>query len=158
MNLPKLNRLFHRWASILIAGPVLLVILTGILLLLKKDVAWIQPPTMSGSSAELKISFDEILDIARSVPEAAIKDWDDIDRLDVRPGEGMLKVRGFNQWEIQSEEPVVVSEDSQDAQEPEKLSKGGTGTLAWLWGFVRAYGGARDENVTAQSASRNSRN
>ena len=101
MKLPKLIRSFHRWASILIAGPVLLVILTGLLMLLKKDVAWIQPPTMNGSSAEMKISFDEILDVARSVPEAAIEDWGDIDRLDVRPGMGMLKVRGVNQWEIQ---------------------------------------------------------
>jgi hypothetical protein len=35
------------------------------------------------------------------VPEAEIESWDDIDRLDVRPDRGMLKVRSKNSWEIQ---------------------------------------------------------
>ena len=67
----------------------------------KKDVAWIQPPTQRGSTEELGIGFEEILASARSVPEAGIKGWDDVDRLDVRPSKGMLKVRARNRWEIQ---------------------------------------------------------
>ena len=101
MKLPRFNRAFHRWVSILIATPLLLVIGTGILLLLKKDVDWIQPPTRLGSTTELHLTFDQILAIARTVPEAEIHGWDDIDRLDVRPTKGMLKVRARNRWEIQ---------------------------------------------------------
>jgi len=101
MKPAKFNRVFHRWVSVVISLPLLLVIGTGLLLLLKKDVAWIQPPTQRGSTKELGIIFDQVLASARSVPEADIKGWDDIDRLDVRPSKGMLKVRANNRWEIQ---------------------------------------------------------
>ncbi|NWK55306.1 PepSY domain-containing protein [Verrucomicrobiaceae bacterium N1E253] len=97
----KFNRLFHRWGSILIALPVLLVIVTGILLLLKKDSDWIQPPTQTGSSKDLLVSFDQVLEVVRSVPEAEVESWQDVDRLDVRPGKGMLKLRSKNGWEVQ---------------------------------------------------------
>jgi uncharacterized iron-regulated membrane protein len=85
----------------MIAMPFLLVIGTGILLLLKKDVDWIQPPTRQGSTDELQLTFDQVLAIARAVPEAGINGWEDVDRLDVRPAKGMLKVRARNRWEIQ---------------------------------------------------------
>ena len=97
----KFNRVFHRWASVLIALPLLLVIGTGLLLMLKKEVAWIQPPIQQGSTKEPGITFDRILAIAQSVPEAEINGWEDVDRLDVRPLKGMLKVRAMNRWEIQ---------------------------------------------------------
>jgi len=71
------------------------------MLQLKKRIAWIQPPTLEGVSREPGLTFDQILQVARSVPEAQIDGWDDIDRLDVRPSEGMLKVRGVNRWEVQ---------------------------------------------------------
>ena len=101
MKFPKLNRNLHRWGAILTALPLLLVIITGIFLLLKKDVDWIQPPTKRGSTEELELKFDQILEIAKSVPEAEIKGWGDVDRLDVRPSKGMVKVRAENRWEVQ---------------------------------------------------------
>ena len=39
--------------------------------------------------------------MAKTVPQAKIESWDDVDRLDVRPSKGMVKVRGKNRWEIQ---------------------------------------------------------
>ena len=101
MNLSKLNRDIHRWGSILIAIPVAVIIVTGVILQFKKESAWIQPATNEGSSSELLISFDEILVAAQNVPEAEVRSWDDIDRVDVRPGKGMLKVRCKNRWEVQ---------------------------------------------------------
>lgn len=49
----------------------------------------------------MKIGFDRILDIARAVPEAGIENWNDIERLDVRPNKGIAKVRCVNHWEVQ---------------------------------------------------------
>ena len=78
------------------------MLITGILLQLKKDVDWIQPPTMSGENIQnLSLSFDKILDISSSVSEANISSWEDVDRLDVRPNKGIVKVRARNNWEIQ---------------------------------------------------------
>jgi uncharacterized iron-regulated membrane protein len=101
MKLSKINRVGHNWISVGIAIPLGIVIVTGILLLLKKDIDWIQPHTAGGSSTELALSFDDILTIARTIPEAQIKTWKDVNRLDVRPGKGMLKVRAENSWEVQ---------------------------------------------------------
>jgi len=74
---------------------------TGGLLLLKKDIAWIQPPTVKAEVGKPHISFDEILEAIHTVPEAATAQWNDIDRLDVRPGKGVIKVRLKNNWEVQ---------------------------------------------------------
>jgi uncharacterized iron-regulated membrane protein len=101
MTFAKLDRVLHRWGSLLIALPLLLVISTGILLLLKKQVAWIQPPTQRGTSQELVLTFDQILEISKTVPDARIRTWEDIDRLDIRPSRGMVKVRSKSRWEIQ---------------------------------------------------------
>ena len=101
MKLSKLNRDVHRWGSILVALPLAVIIVSGVILQLKKDAAWIQPPTQSGSTGGLSLSFAQILAATQAVPEAEVETWDDIDRLDVRPGKGMLKVRCQNRWEVQ---------------------------------------------------------
>ncbi|MEM0967871.1 MAG: PepSY-associated TM helix domain-containing protein [Verrucomicrobiota bacterium] len=97
----RLNRRFHYWGAFLSALPVLIIICTGILLLLKKEFAWIQPPTISGSSETPSISFEEILAATKTAPEAKEVDWSSIDRLDVNPRKGVVKVRTKNRWEIQ---------------------------------------------------------
>ena len=101
MKFHQLNRVLHRWGSVIVAAPLLLVIITGILLQLKKESDWIQPPTQRGSSSEPSLSFERILEVVKTVPEADVQSWEDIDRLDVRPSRGMLKVRVENRWEIQ---------------------------------------------------------
>jgi uncharacterized iron-regulated membrane protein len=97
----RLNRKTHYWGAIICAVPVLIIILTGILLLLKKNFDWIQPPTQKGTSEVPMLSYEDLLARAKSVPEAGIVSWDDIDRLDVRPGKGLIKVVAKNRWEIQ---------------------------------------------------------
>ena len=101
MRISLLSRKFHRWGAVLTALPLCLILATGILLQFKKEAHWIQPSTRKGSGTRPELSFDRILDIVRATPEAGLRDWADIDRLDVRPGKGMVKVRGMNQWEVQ---------------------------------------------------------
>ena len=101
MKLSKLSRVWHRWGSIIALVPLMIIIVSGIFLQLKKEFAFIQPPTQAGSGSQLSIGFDRILEVAKTVPQAEIASWDDIDRLDVRPSKGMVKVRGKNRWEIQ---------------------------------------------------------
>ncbi len=97
----KWNRRLHRWGAIAVGLPLLLVIATGLLLQLKKQLDWVQPPEMRGVGGEPSISLDDMLAAARSVPEAGVASWDDIDRVDLRPGKGMAKIRTRNAWEVQ---------------------------------------------------------
>lgn len=101
MRFSKLNRDIHRWGSIITAVPVIVIIVTGIILQWKKDAAWVQPPTQIGVDSQPTISFDRILEVAKSDPKADVNSWEDIDRLDVRPGKGIVKVRANSRWEIQ---------------------------------------------------------
>jgi len=96
-----LNRKLHRWAAIVTALPIVIVIVSGIILQVKKEFDWIQPPTQLGTDNVPVLSFDQILDAVRDVPDAGLTSWEDIDRLDVRPGKGIIKVRGNNDQEIQ---------------------------------------------------------
>jgi uncharacterized iron-regulated membrane protein len=101
MKLQVLNRKIHYWAAIVVALPALVIMVTGLILQLKKEWSWVQPPELRGSGKQPAISFERILEACRQVPEAEIQSWSDINRLDVRPARGMVKVRAQNDWEIQ---------------------------------------------------------
>jgi uncharacterized iron-regulated membrane protein len=101
MSAPKWNRKLHRWGAIIAAAPVLVVLVSGLLLQLKKESNWVQPPTQRGASDVPVIGFERVLEVARGVPDAGIETWADIDRLDVRPTKGVIKVRSRNRWELQ---------------------------------------------------------
>ena len=101
MKLSRQSRVFHRWGSIIALLPITVIIFSGIVLQLKKVSSYVQPPTQSGSGTEPAIDFDRILEVARTVPEAEIETWEDVDRLDVRPGKGVVKVRCKNRYEVQ---------------------------------------------------------
>jgi len=99
---PRLwNRKLHRWGSIAVAVPFLVVVCTGLLLQLKKQLAWVQPPEQKTSVHVPTVSMEQILATAKSVPEAKVSSWEDIDRLDVRPGKGIVKVATVDHWELQ---------------------------------------------------------
>ena len=80
--------------------------ITGVLLALKKDVNIIQPPTQKGVSKDLAEwkSLDEISRLAEKTFHEVYPDQKEnkIDRLDVRPSKGIVKVL-FKEgnWEVQ---------------------------------------------------------
>jgi hypothetical protein len=101
MKASVFNRKIHRWAAVATALPVIIIIASGLVLQVKKSFSWIQPPTKRGVSQELVLSFDEILTAVSKIPEVSLQSWEDINRLDVRPGKGIIKVRGNNNMEVQ---------------------------------------------------------
>ena len=94
------TRKLHRWGAILTALPLLLVIVSGLILQLKKELDWVQPPTEKGKGAAA-VDWQQVLAVAQSVPEAEVETWEDIDRLDVRPGKSLIKIQAVNHWEVQ---------------------------------------------------------
>lgn len=102
MSNPRIiNRRLHRWGAVSVAVPFLLVLLTGLLLQVKKQVAWVQPPERTTDAVAPAVAWERILEVARSVPEAEVARWGDIDRVDMRPGKGMAKVLSNSRWELQ---------------------------------------------------------
>ncbi len=94
----------HKWIGISISAFLVITAVTGFLLLLKKEYAWIQPPTQKGSPGNLE-SFLSLSDAWRHVEAADHPDFqhvDDIDRIDVRVDKRVYKVRSkHNHTEIQ---------------------------------------------------------
>ena len=101
MKLNLLTRRTHYWATALIAVPFALVLLTGILLQLKKQLPWVQPAEMRGGKSLNWVGFQEVLGALKSRPELGIQDWRDVQRLDIRPSKGIAKAILDSGWEVQ---------------------------------------------------------
>ena len=98
-----LYRKAHYWGSLIIAVPTLIMITTGILLLVKKEFQWIQPPSQKGMSqgAVPTQSFEKLFKRAQMTPEMQVKKWTDLERIEVKPGKGIIKFISINCWELQ---------------------------------------------------------
>ncbi|XOV80403.1 MAG: PepSY domain-containing protein [Aestuariibacter sp.] len=100
-KLRQFSRQIHLWLAVTILIPSVIVIGSGILLQIKKQSDWIQPPTLKGQSNEPGISFSHLLDVVKSIPELEVSDWEQVERVDVRPNKGLIKVLVSNNWEAQ---------------------------------------------------------
>lgn len=100
---PILLRKVHHWGSLLIMMQVGIMIGAGLLLMLKKELEWIQPPTRTGVDTDSvpTATFDTLFQAARSVPQAGIDSWLDLERVDVKPGKGVVKFVSASNWEVQ---------------------------------------------------------
>lgn len=80
-----------------------LIIGAGLLLSLKKEIDWLQPPTIRGAAPTdvPTQTIDELFAVAKSIPELAITDWRDLSRVDFKPGKGAVKFVAENNWEVQ---------------------------------------------------------
>jgi uncharacterized iron-regulated membrane protein len=81
--------------------PLFVIIVTGLLLQVKKEFSWIQPPTQRGVGKVPTVSFEQMLAAARTASEAKIQGWADIDRVDLRPSQGVAKLHTPAGWEVQ---------------------------------------------------------
>ncbi len=98
-----LFRKIHHWGSLVIMVQMGLIIGAGLLLMLKKEISWIQPPTAKGveRDAAPPMTIDALFAVARSVPELQVNSWAELARVDVKPGKGIVKFVAENNWEAQ---------------------------------------------------------
>jgi hypothetical protein len=101
MSFNVLNRKVHYWISFGAALPMIVMIASGLLLQSKKHWAWVQPVEQRGTGTEPVIGLDEVLAALRTVPEMNVQTWDDVNRLDVRIGRGVVKAWLMNGYEVQ---------------------------------------------------------
>ncbi|MEO7634748.1 MAG: PepSY-associated TM helix domain-containing protein [Sphingomicrobium sp.] len=96
---PRLLRKIHYWTSLPLMLTIFVIAVTGSLLALKKDFATLQPPTQSGSRpGDLRQPLADI--VAAALP-AAKATAADVERIDVRPGDGIAKVVFDSRTEVQ---------------------------------------------------------
>lgn len=131
----------HRWGAFLVAAPFLLVVVSGLLLQLKKELSWVQPPTKKGRGKEPTLPMDELLAVVKDRREVGVSSWADIDRLDIRPKDGVVKVQCKNRYEVQVDFQTgdVLQVEYRRSDLIESLHDGSWfGEEAKLWVFLPA--------------------
>ena len=101
VNLNRLSRQIHYWATAFVALPVLLIIGSGILLQMKKQWSWVQPQEQRGTGQIPGVSLVEVLESVQSQTPHGVRGWQDVNRIDIRPGRGVAKVWLRNGFEVQ---------------------------------------------------------
>ncbi len=103
MKTQMLLRKIHHWGSLLIMVQVGLVISAGLLLQVKKQIEWVQPPTIKGEelSSVPTRSISDLFETAKSIEELELTQWADLSRVDFKPGKGIVKFVAENNWEAQ---------------------------------------------------------
>ena len=96
-----LNRKVHYWAAAIIAIPALVLLASGLLLQSKKHWSWVQPTEHRGTGKVPVIDLNQVLQSVRNDPELGVTTWDDVNRIDVRPGRGVAKVWLHSGYEVQ---------------------------------------------------------
>ena len=140
-KLRQLSRKLHLWFALAIFIPALIVFGSGILLQVKKQSDWVQPPTLSGVGTQPELSFERILTITAAIPELDVSQWRDIKRVDVRPAKGILKVVAENDWEAQidAQSGDVLQVAYRRSDIIESVHDGSWfGDFAKLWVFLQA--------------------
>jgi hypothetical protein len=101
MRFNVLNRKVHYWASFIVAAPLLVMIVTGLLLQAKKHWSWVQPVEHRGTGKSPAIGLEDVLNSLKTVPGMNVTSWGDVNRLDVRPSRGVVKAWLMNGYEVQ---------------------------------------------------------
>lgn len=92
MRAGLLNRKIHYWLSVWLALPMAVIAVTGLLLQFKKSLSWVQPPEHRRELALPIADWSVLLAAARSHPDLAVRDWHDVERVELRPSKGLVKL------------------------------------------------------------------
>ena len=134
----RLFRSIHRWVSIPLLVFMFLIGTTGLLLGWKKQTALL-PPTASGTvqAPAAWISFSQVMEVAEKYAADELQIEAEIDRIDVRPDDGVAKVL-FNEvfWEVQVDLSTgqVLSANQRTSDIIEKIHDGSIVDWAGNWG------------------------
>lgn len=102
MKTHKLMRDIHYWGAIISALPMVIIIVAGILLMLKKEFDWIQPSSARSTGAGVPtISVNQLFDAVVADGRLNVQEWQDLDRADIKPGKGIIKFSDNDGMEAQ---------------------------------------------------------
>jgi uncharacterized iron-regulated membrane protein len=140
-------RTLHRWTGLTLSLIVLVMSITGILLAWKKEVELLQPPTQKGKSTQLAEwkTVEEVARTAMKAIDSVTQEKNEIDRMDVRPDKGIIKVLFKKKsWEVQVDATTgkVLSAGKRHADWIEKVHDGSiiTDTFKVIYSTIAGLG------------------
>lgn len=77
------------------------MVASGILLQLKKQLTWVQPPEQKPPIKALAIGPEQMLQALQQDPELKVQSWDQVERIDIRPKKGLAKLTLETGLEVQ---------------------------------------------------------
>ena len=77
------------------------MVASGILLQLKKQLTWVQPPEQKPPIKALAIGPEQMLQALQQDPELNVQSWDQVERIDIRPKKGLAKLTLETGLEVQ---------------------------------------------------------
>lgn len=108
MNTKRLIRDIHHWGSIIVALPIAIMIGAGLLLMVKKEFNWLQPPTQRGAGLEISADggfeaqpLQTLFQAARQAKPGSFTEWNELARVDIKPGGDIVKFVSADNWEVQ---------------------------------------------------------
>lgn len=92
MRAGYVNRKIHYWLSLWLALPMALIAVTGLLLQFKKSLSWVQPPEHRQELTLPLAAWPDLLRAAQADAQLGVRDWNDVERVELRPSKGLIKL------------------------------------------------------------------
>lgn len=126
----------HKWIGLSICLVVAVTAVTGFLLLVKKEFSSIQPPTQEGAEGTVEqfLPISEVFAAVHASGNPAFATADDIDRIDLRPGERVHKVRskhGYEEIQVCAVTGAILSEAWRPSDLIESIHDGSWFAAVW---------------------------
>jgi uncharacterized iron-regulated membrane protein len=130
-NISKRTRTYraiHKWIALPALVFMFIISSTGLLLGWKKQVALL-PPTQKGMTAETSawLSLDKLTDIAQKHVSDSLQLDVTVDRMDIRPAKGIIKVRfveHFQELQLDLQTGKILSVSTRGSDIIEKIHDG----------------------------------
>lgn len=101
MRAGYLNRKIHYWLSLWLALPMALIAVTGLLLQFKKSLTWVQPQEQPRELQLPLAEWPQLLRAAQADASLGVASWQDVERVELRPSRGLIKLVSTNGQEAQ---------------------------------------------------------
>ena len=133
----------HKWTGICFSLFFLVIAVTGFLLLMKKEFAWIQPPTKVGKKGTEKdfLSMNKLFEIVYAHNHPDFRSLNDIDRVDFRPGKSVYKVRSrhnHSELQVDAVSGEILSQDWRTSDLLEQIHDGSF-FAKWIHDFFMPF-------------------
>ena len=78
LTLTQLCFKYHYWAALVVMIPWLIVVTSGLVLQLRYEIPEVRPDYQQGVSKVPYLEYQQVLDVAKTIPELQVEGWSDI--------------------------------------------------------------------------------